>query len=145
MAEEMPLSDDEPISLEPDEPISLDADDAAPAAPAAEPVPMDEPEPIELAGPPGPEARPAVRAFGAAAVETTGKTDFRRSLNLTGQGATRCRIFHSKVAISPLQFMENQINEWLDGEDIEIKAVQSFVGVMEGKKPEPNVIVIVWY
>ena len=41
--------------------------------------------------------------------------------------------------------MEQQINEWIDGNQIEIKAVTQVVGVMEGKTPEPNVIITVWY
>jgi len=64
---------------------------------------------------------------------------------VTGQGATRCRIFHSKIAAAPLENMEQAINEWLDSEKIEVKNVGHVIGTMEGKRPEPNVIVMVWY
>ena len=88
----------------------------------------------------------SVRALGAGGLGKGMKgTQFKRSLNLTGQGATRCRIFRTRVAVAPLEFMVNQINEWLDSEQIEIKHVSEVVGVMEGKTPEPNLILMVWY
>ena len=70
---------------------------------------------------------------------------FKRPLNADGSGATRCRLFHSKIAVASLEFMEHQINEWLDAEKIEIKHVSQIIGTMEGKRPEPNLMVIVWY
>jgi hypothetical protein len=70
---------------------------------------------------------------------------FKRTLNVNGQGATRCRVFHSKIAPPSLEFMENQINQWVDGEQIEIKQVSQVIGIMEGKTPVPNLIVMVWY
>jgi hypothetical protein len=79
------------------------------------------------------------------ALEAGRKTDFKRPVNLNGQGATRCRMFHCKVAESSMDNMENQINDWLDSGQIEVKQVGHVVGMMEGKHTEPNVIVIVWY
>ena len=88
----------------------------------------------------------AVRAFGASAAgQVEHKEQFQRQLNLTGQGATRCRVFHSKVALNSLEFMENQINEWIDSDQIEIKHVGHLIGTLQGKTPEPNLIVMVWY
>jgi hypothetical protein len=105
-------------------------------------------EPISIEG--GGETAPssAVRAIGAAARgigAAHSKSEFKRSLNLTGHGATRCRVFRTRIAGPALDFMENQINQWLDAEAIEIKHVGHIIGVMEGKTPEPNVIVMVWY
>jgi hypothetical protein len=73
------------------------------------------------------------------------KTQFKRPVNINGQGATRCRLFHCKVAESPMEHMENQINDWLDSEQIEVKHVGHVVGMMEGKHTEQNVVVMVWY
>lgn len=104
-------------------------------------------EPISIEG--GDEvASSAVRAIGAAARgvgATHSKSAFKRSLNINGQGATRCRVFRSRIAGPALDFMENQINQWLDTEAIEVKNVGHIIGTMEGKTPEPNVIVMVWY
>ena len=104
--------------------------------------------PIGLVAEGAPAAKPGVRAFGAGAGHGLGgvqKSQFKRTVNITGQGATRCRLFHCRISPGPLSFMENQINEWIDGENIEVKHVSQNVGVMEGKSTEPNLIVIVWY
>jgi hypothetical protein len=71
--------------------------------------------------------------------------EFKRPLNLTGQGATRCKFYHSKIAAPSLEFMENQINQWLDSEKVEVKQVSQVIGIMEGKTPVPNLIVMIWY
>ena len=57
----------------------------------------------------------------------------------------RCRLFHSRVAEAPLEHMEEQINAWLDSEEIEVKEVGHVVGEMVGKTREQNLIVLVWY
>jgi hypothetical protein len=89
----------------------------------------------------------AVRAFGAAAAKhEANKKQFNRPLNLTGKGATRCRMFHCKIADASIEHMEETINDWLDSnEDIEVKHVGHMVGTMTGKKAEPNIILTVWY
>ena len=71
--------------------------------------------------------------------------DFKRPLNVTGNGATRCRIFHSRIALESLDNMEARINDWLDADEIEVKDVGHVLGVMEGKSPKPNLMVVVWY
>ena len=90
-----------------------------------------------------PQAR---KTFGASAAERVErKTDFKRPMNMTGQGATRCRMFHSKIALASLENMETQINTWVDDEEIEVKHVGHVIGIMEGKRSEPNMLVMVWY
>ena len=117
------MAEEEPISLEPEEPISLEPDDK-----------------------PGAPAHQTVRAFGSGAAKMGGgATQFKRPLNVTGQGATRCRIFNSKVALPSIEAMQHKINDWLDSDNIEVKYVGQVIGTMEGKLPEPNVLVFVWY
>jgi len=70
---------------------------------------------------------------------------FQRSVNLTGQGAVRCRLFHTSLSAASLAAMEDQINEWLDGEQVEVKHVCQTIGVLRGKANEENLIVTVWY
>lgn len=89
-----------------------------------------------------------VRAFGGAASKMGAghKADFQRPLNNSGQGATRCRIFHSKLAATSLEYMEKQINDWVDSDPtIDIKQVGHSIGVMTGKTAETSLIVTVWY
>lgn len=85
-----------------------------------------------------------IQAFGKVDIGPE-RTEYKRPLNVTGIGATRCKIFHSKIGVGPMEFMENTINEWLDDNHIEVKSVTQVVGVLEGKRAEPNLIVMVWY
>ncbi len=137
------------------EPFPVDPDTTPPEPTPIEPKPIliipDEPteeveEPISLVESEDADGPSKVRALHSAS-EILGKKkeQFRRSLNVTGQGATRCRIFHARIALDPLEHMQQTINEWVDVEDLEIKHVGHVIGVMEGKHPEPNLIMIVWY
>jgi hypothetical protein len=74
-----------------------------------------------------------------------GRAEFRRALNITGMGATRCRLFYAKIAPAPMEYMQKSINDWLDQEEVEVKFVSQVVGVLEGKRSEPNIIVTIWY
>lgn len=104
-----------------------------------------EEEPISLVEEGEVSSAADMRAFGAVAAAAEKKIKFKRPLNVTGEGATRCRVFHSKIAPAPLSNMVQAINEWLDSDKIEVKHVGHIIGVMEGKRPEPNLIVIVWF
>lgn len=69
-----------------------------------------------------------------------------RPLIANKTGATRCKIFHSKISLGALEGMEKQINEWSDSNpDIEIKNVGHVIGTLQGKSNEDNVIVLCWY
>lgn len=84
-----------------------------------------------------------LKVIGATASVTA--TKFTRPLNVDGSGATRLRIFHAKISLSPLENLEHSINEWIDGDKIEVKHVAQLIGTMEGKRPEPNLLIMVWY
>jgi hypothetical protein len=73
------------------------------------------------------------------------KTDFKREMNITGQGATRLRIYFTRIAVAPLQIMENHINDWIDEEGIDVKHVNQTVAMLEGKRAEQNLFIMVWY
>jgi hypothetical protein len=127
------MVEEEPLEMEPIEP---------------EPIPLPiEDEPIELTAPVEMSGR-KIQAFGSGThggIGVTTDKSFKRPLNLTGMGATRCRLFHSKIAVSSMEYMENQINHWIDSEEIEVKSVAQVVGVLEGKTAEPNLIITIWY
>ncbi|MHC5110304.1 MAG: hypothetical protein ACYTHJ_10545 [Planctomycetota bacterium] len=73
-------------------------------------------------------------------------SQYKRKLVSDQVGATRCRTFHSKLAESALQFMNRQINDWVDSDDkIVVKFTTSTIGVFEGKHPEPHLILTVFY
>ncbi len=91
------------------------------------------------------EGESKVRAMGGRSPLDAGKREYKRDLNVTGQGATRCRVFHSRIAEAPLDHLEKTINEWIDDKGIEVKNVGHVIGVMMGKTREENFIVMVWY
>ena len=93
--------------------------------------------------------RSQIRAFGkgarASARELRHDEALKRPLNVSGQGATRTRTFHSKLNDAALALMDQAINEWVDSGGIEIKCVSSCIGIFESKKPEPHILVTVCY
>ena len=127
---------DDDLTFSEDEPLSTSPEPAGAGA---------EGESLSLVDSEGGEKGVALKAFGAGLGLSQKEQQYKRALNLTGQGATRCRVFHSKIAEAPLEFMQNQINEWLDSDQIEVKHVGHVIGTLEGKTPMPNVIIMVWY
>ena len=77
-------------------------------------------------------------------LETT--VHYQRPLGKTGQGATRLRTFHTRLSEKAMNYLDLQINEWIDqNPDIEVKFSNITVGIVEGKKAEEHLIVNVWY
>ncbi len=71
---------------------------------------------------------------------------YSRPLNPNGTGASRCRMFHCRISQGAVDFMMNQVNEWLDeNEDVTIKFATTTIGLFEGKHTEPNLITSVFY
>lgn len=130
---DLPEPNEEPISVE-------GGEEPSPIPPIAEPV---EVEPISLVE--GGEVQGEVKAFGSSAIKTESKSEFKRPLNVNRTGATRFKMFHSKIAVASLEHMEHSINEWLDSEEVEVKHTTTVIGTMTGKTPEPNIILSVWY
>jgi hypothetical protein len=70
---------------------------------------------------------------------------WERSPNVTGSGAIHCKSFHCKLTGDSLEFLDQQINEWLDKHpQYEVKMVTSSIGTWTGKLKEPNLIMTVW-
>lgn len=71
---------------------------------------------------------------------------WRRPLRPTTSTATRCRTFHAKLNDASLNNLGDQISEWVDAQDdVEIKFASTAVGVVEGKHPDPHLIVTIFY
>jgi ABC-type glycerol-3-phosphate transport system substrate-binding protein len=67
-------------------------------------------------------------------------------MNRTGTGATRVKSFHCKYSEQGLEYIDDQINRWLDEHpDIEVKFVTPTVMTFEGKFREPALVLNVWY
>ena len=87
-------------------------------------------------------------ATGAALVEKAiwDESKFKRKADPDAKGACRMRIFHAKLSEGALEYMNNQINEWLDdNDDIYIKYATTTIGLFEGKHSEPNIFMSVFY
>jgi len=70
---------------------------------------------------------------------------WERSPNYTGTGAIHVKSFHCRLTGDSLEFLDQQINEWLDAHpQYEVKMVTSSMGTWSGKLKEPNLIVNVW-
>ncbi len=70
---------------------------------------------------------------------------YKRPLT-SGATATRVRTFHSRLSENAMHYMDELINEWLDGNpNLTVKFSTTTVGVVEGKKTESHLIVSVWY
>lgn len=110
-------------------------------------------EPIELEGgdddTPMDMSQSQIQAVGKATLGQEHMWDdskYKRPIDPMAIGASRCRVFHTKLSQGALDFMNNQVNEWLDGNtDIAIKFAMTTVGPFEGKHTEPNLILTVFY
>lgn len=95
--------------------------------------------------PVNPGSKKKIRAFeqklGGAAHEDT----WNRTPNITGTGAIHVKSFHCKLTGDSLEFLDMQVNEWLDAHpQYEVKQVTTSVGEWSGKTREPALIVNVW-
>ena len=129
-------------------PVCLTEKKAEKAASPEAPAPTED-EPLSLVAEEELDETRSITAFGAkgvAARVVLDETKLKRPLNKSGAGATRMRIFHTKINDGAAVFMTQTINEWIDANpDIEVKFVGSAVGIWEGKHPEPHLILTLWY
>ena len=59
---------------------------------------------------------------------------------------TGVRTFFTKLHPGAVNFLDEQITEWLkENPDIIIKRTNVTVGEIQAKKTEPNILVMVWY
>lgn len=96
------------------------------------------------------EPKPKIKAFGDDSVfgqmVDHDESKWKRPINNTGRGAIRCRTFHTKLADAALSYMDSLIAEWTDkNPQIDIKFATSAIGIYEGKRAEPHLIVTVFY
>jgi hypothetical protein len=70
----------------------------------------------------------------------------RRAPRPGSDGATRVHIFHARLSDGAVAHLDHQINDWLDqNPDVEVKFANTTVGTWEGKHPEPNLIMALFY
>ena len=129
---------------------------------------MDEPIPLELSDDTPVESKPSavgedlfksaeserasaepsrhIQAIDNKALGHRSEGHYKRALDPASHGATRIRTFHGKLSDAAMIFMDQQINEWIDSHpDVEVKFCTSTIGMVEGKRQEPHLIISVWY
>jgi hypothetical protein len=110
--------------------ISLVDDDPAPAAAARS------------------KGETQIRSFGSESQvgATYDEAGLERAVNPNSPAATRCRTFHAKLNEGAVAFMNRQVNEWTDANPaVTIKFATSTIGIFEGKKQDPHLILTVFY
>lgn len=150
--EPIPLSQNAPQPVQPKVPNALRPREPQPIGPqpvGPQPVPRaitpSAPAPTSVSPAAAPaEAPPRIRAF----EQRMGRHEekgWSRTPNNPGTGAIHVRSFHCKLNSESLEFLDQQINEWLDAHpQYEVKFVTTGVGEWVGKVKEPNLIVQVW-
>jgi hypothetical protein len=116
----------------------------SPAGPAGiKPAKLAE-QPIELSGDQPGAAPSKIRATGVGEVKAAHA--WKRTPHLTGTGAIRMRTFHGRLSDQGVEYLDNAVNEWLDGHpEIEVKFVTSTIGIFEGKIKDLALVLNLWY
>ena len=109
---------------------------------------LDDTLPIDLAadtGSSGSDGQTKIKTFEQKLRSDLHEDKWERSPNYTGTGAIHVKSFHCRLTGDSLEFLDQQINEWLDAHpQYEVKMVTSSMGTWSGKLKEPNLIVNVW-
>jgi hypothetical protein len=110
-----------------------------------EPISMDdELAPLDMdAGEGTPTGGHKIQAFGGSGMKT--ERAGGRKPHITGAGAVKVKTFYTKLRADAIEFMDEQVNTWLEQHpEYEVKFVSSTIGPMVGKTTEPALIVSVW-
>jgi hypothetical protein len=131
--------DDDLVVLEEDA-ISLE-DDGAVTAPATVPAAR-----APAAGGKVAEATSAPKKITFSADGFGKQRTWKRKPTSSGTSAIRVKTFHGKCSDQGLEYLDDAINLFLDEHpDIEVKFVQSNIGMFDGKFKDFALIVNVWY
>lgn len=70
---------------------------------------------------------------------------WKRKTKVDGRGACHVKSFHAKLAEESLEYLDQQINAWLDEHpDCEVKLVTNTIGEWCGKTREPHLVCQIW-
>lgn len=59
---------------------------------------------------------------------------------------TNCKTFFTKLHAGAIEFMDEQISTWLkENPGIVVRHTNVTTGEIQGKKTEPNILILVWY
>lgn len=104
--------------------------------------------PLNLGGgsAPAPSAKPSPAQKPAQKPVAAAPTTQQISMPATGGRITGVKIFFTKLHAGALDFLSEQISDWLEkNPGIVIQHTNAVVGEVAAKKTEQNLIVTVWY
>ena len=118
-----------------------EVDEAAPTPAAAAPA---------AAAPPAAVAAPApaskIKMFATGIGSGHAGHAYKRQTCADGTGACRVRTFHGRLSDEGMAFLDEKVNEWLDNHpEIEVKFVNTSIGLYDGKIKEQALVMNVWY
>ncbi|MFI4861705.1 MAG: hypothetical protein ACIAXF_13625 [Phycisphaerales bacterium JB063] len=126
-------------------PIPLDELDDEPAKPNDK---LDELAPLEVKGVVDNDdasAQAASRKIRQFAQRKVHEEHWNRKPNITGEGAIHVKTFVAKLRIEAIEYLDEQVNEWLDAHpEYEVKQVTTTVGKLVGKNTEDAIFMSVW-
>jgi hypothetical protein len=90
--------------------------------------------------------KPKIHIFGDSVSHPKGEEAWQRATTVTGTGATHVKCFHGKLQGESVEYLDEQINNWLEAHpDYEVKLVTTTVGEFAGKLgKELHLILHVW-
>lgn len=78
--------------------------------------------------------KPKIHFFDKGAMSPKGENEWKRAPTATGTGATHLKSFHCKLQGESIEYMDEQINRWLeDHPDYEVKFATTSIGEFSGK------------
>jgi len=90
--------------------------------------------------------RSQISMFGSQQGKAGSEDKWQRQPNSTGHGAVHLKLFHAKLREDALEYLEGQVNDWLDKHpECEVKFSQMTVGQLKSKHAdEPALFMSIW-
>jgi hypothetical protein len=125
-------------------------------APPPTRVPIAE-EPLELVAEEEPQVNtpqtagagvqpPKSKIHGISSSASLAQHNYKRPTHNNKTGAVRMRTFHCRLSEQGVEYLDQIVNDWLEHHpDVEVKHVNSTIGMWDGKLKEPTLILNVWF
>lgn len=132
------------------QPVPMDAGPNKPnppeSKPASGPAPVSR-APLNLGGTGAPVAAPAAAPAAVPRAPAPRPAPLRPVAAIGGnERITGCKTFFTKLHPGAIDFMDEQITQWLkDNPGVIIRATSAVTGEIQSKKTEPNILLTVWY
>ena len=123
-----------------DKPIPFDDD-------LDKPIPFDDSNTSKASVSHSPLSLGGSRAAGAPKIEVPKRPEKEPAEKIvSSDGITGVKTFFTKLHPGALEFLDEQITNWLkNNPGLVVKRTNTATGMMQAKKTEPNIIIHIWY